>query len=100
MSTAEMAMEAVARIYDSNYFLEYKMIDWEHKAPANQVDMAIVKAYFTKLYRKRLQYSKASKGQMRFNESAMQSYEKQKSRDDEDAAALMFALMYVCFDLR
>ena len=43
-STTEMATAAVARMYDSNYFVEDKMIDWENKASADQVDIAIVKA--------------------------------------------------------
>ena len=33
---------------------------------------------------------KANKGQTRFNKSPMQSYEKQKSKDDEGATTLMF----------
>ena len=52
-----------------------------------------VKKYFTKLHRERLQYSKASKGQTRLNESANQSYEKLQARNDEDATAVMFAQM-------
>ena len=51
---AEVASAAVARMYNSNYFMEDKMINWENKAPANQVDIVIIKACFTKLYRERL----------------------------------------------
>ena len=72
-STAEMAAAAVARMYDSSYFTEEKMIGWENKSDANQVDMAIVKAYFTKLYQEHQQYSKVSKGMTQFNEGANQS---------------------------
>ena len=84
----EIAMAAVTRMYDGNYFVEDKMIGWDNKGPADQVNMGILKVYFTKLHRERLQYSNASKGQMRFDESAMQGYKKQKSRDDEDARVL------------
>ena len=80
-STAEIATTSVAIMYDNNYFVEDKMIDRENKTPADQVDMKILKAYFTKLYREQLQYLKANKGQTRFNESAMQSYEKQKNKE-------------------
>ena len=44
-----MSTAAVARIYDNNYFMEDKMINCGNKTPADQVDMAIVKAYFIKL---------------------------------------------------
>ena len=69
-STAEMATSAVARIYDSHYFSEEKMIRWERQPEADQANMSLVKRYFTKLYREHLQYSKASKCTTRFNESA------------------------------
>ena len=41
-STAKMATTAVARVNDSNYFTEEKMIDWEIKSDADQASMAIV----------------------------------------------------------
>ena len=69
------------------------MIRWERQSDARQADMAKVKEYFTKLYRERLQYSKASKGQTRFNESANQIYGKPQARDEEDATAIMFVQM-------
>ena len=54
-SIAEMATAAVAQMYNSNHFTEEQMIAWENKPYANQVDMAIMKAYFTKIYREHLQ---------------------------------------------
>ena len=57
ISAVEMATAAVARMYDSSYFIEEKMIHWENKLDADQATMAIVKTYFTQLYRERLQYS-------------------------------------------
>ena len=89
-STAEMATSAVARIYNSSYFIEEKMIEWENKSDADQADMDIVKTYFTKLYRERLQYSKASKRTTRFNESANKSFRKQQWSDDKDGTPVMF----------
>ena len=71
-----MATVAVAKMYDSHYFTEEKMIRWERQTDVYQASMDNVKKYFTKLYREWLQYSKASKGQTRFNESANQSYKK------------------------
>ena len=92
-STAEMATAAVARMYDSNHFTEEQMIAWENKPDADQVNMTTMKTYFTKIYREHLQYSKASKGSTRFNESANQSYEKPQQQNDEDQTAIMFAQM-------
>ena len=54
---AEMATAAVARMYVSSYFTEESMVAWENKSDDNQADMAIVKAYSTKLYQEHLQYS-------------------------------------------
>ena len=69
------------------------MIDWENKTPADQIDMAIIKTYCTRIYHEKIHYLKAMEGQTRFNESAMQSHKKKTSRDDEDAMALMSAQM-------
>ena len=67
------------------------MIDWENKTAADQVDMAIVKAYFTKNYHEWLQYSKANEGQTKLNKSGTQSYKKQKPRYGDNAMASIFA---------
>ena len=72
-STAEMVTVAVARMYDSHYLLEEKMIRWEKQYEADQTNIVIVKRHLTKLYRERLPYLKASKGTAIFNESANQS---------------------------
>ena len=55
--------------------------------------MAIMKAYFAKIYCEHLQYSKANKGMMRFNEAANQSYKKPLPSTKEDQTAIMFAQM-------
>ena len=38
-STAEMATATVARMYDVNYSMEDKMLFWENKSEADQIDM-------------------------------------------------------------
>ena len=78
-------------MYNISYFTEEKMIDWENKSEADQANMAIVKTHFTKFYREHLQYPKASQCNTRFNKRAMQNYEEQQSKEDDDATALMFA---------
>ena len=80
-------------MYDSHYFSEEDMIRWERQSDAYQAVMVNIKKYLPKLYKERLQYSKASKCQTRFSESANQSYKKPQARDDEDATAIMFAQM-------
>ena len=89
-STGEMATAGVAIMYNIHYFAEDKMIRWERQTGVYQASMDNVKKYFTKLYRELLQYSKASKGQTRFNDSANHSYEKPQARDEEDSTAIFF----------
>ena len=52
-----------------------------------------IKVSVIKLYREQLQYSKANKGESRFNESTNRSYEKPQARDDKDATAIVFTQM-------
>ena len=79
-------------MYYSSYSIQDQMIAWENKPDANQVGMAIMKTYSTKIYREHLQYSKASKGTTRFNEAANQSYKKLPlPSNEEDQTVIMFA---------
>ena len=78
-------------MYDTSYFTEEQMIAWENKPDANQVDMAIMKTYLTKIYREHLQYSKASKGTTCSNKAANQRNKKPPPRNEEDQTAIMFA---------
>ena len=89
-----MATAAVERMFDSNHFTEEQMIAWENKPDANQIDITIMKTYFTKIYRDHLQYSKAFKGTMRFSEATNQSYKKAVPLSNEDdQTAIMFTQM-------
>ena len=52
-SETEMATAAVIIMNGRRYFVEDKVINWENNPEADQINMAIVKTYFIKLYRKR-----------------------------------------------
>ena len=80
-------------MYNSSHFTKEQMIAWENKSDADQVDMTIMKTYFTKIYREHLQYSNASKGSTRFNKSTKKRYEKPPQQNEEDQTAIMFAQM-------
>ena len=62
-----MIMACVARMFESKYFTEEKLIEWENKPDADKT-WALVKTYFTTLYNDRRQFSKAMAGQSVFHQ--------------------------------
>ena len=92
----EKATAAVAQMWNSGFFTEEKLIEWEKKAAADQT-YANVETFFGELYHDHTQYSRATAKRARFNESANSIRDKKVAVEEkvakQDDAAMMFSMM-------
>ena len=84
----EKATAAVAQMWESEFFTEEKMVEWEKKTEAAQ-GWAHVQTYFLGLYHDHKQYSRATKKRARFNDHANNIEEKKEEEEGHDAAMMM-----------
>ena len=86
VSDDDIVMAAVARMFESGYFTEEKMIEWESKPNADKT-WANVKIFFTKLYQDREQFSKATAKTSEFRERANLAKQAARSGDSTTATS-------------
>jgi hypothetical protein len=87
-SDGEQIMAGVARMFESEYFTEEKMIDWESKDDAEKT-WNNVKIYFTALYQSHEQFSKATARNSTFREKANMARQLPPSIDTPTATSTM-----------
>ena len=94
-SAEEKVSAAVARMWESSFFTEEKLIEWEQKAEVDKT-WPNVQTYFGKLYHDHKQYSKATAKKARFtdgmNHVKSEPMPPGPTAEKEDAA-MMFAMM-------
>ena len=84
---------AVARMWESGFFTEEKLIEWEKKDGGDQT-WAAVQTYFGGLYHDHKQYSKATAKRARMSKGMNNIEENAKEQAAEkDDASMMFAMM-------
>ena len=92
-SEDEKVTAAVARMWESGFFTEEKLIEWEKKDGDDQT-WAAVQTYFGGLYHDHKQYSKATAKRARMSEGMNNIEEAAKEQAAEkDDASMMFAMM-------
>ena len=79
-SNNEKVMAAVARMYESGFFKEKDLANWEKKPAADQ-NWATFKAYFGEIFTDKQRYSQSMAKQTRFVEQAANIEER---RDEEE----------------
>ena len=91
-SEEEKIMAAVARMWDSGFFTEEKLIEWEGKDAALKT-WANVQSFFGKLYHDHKQFSKATAKKAQFADHVNNVNEKREAAAEADDATMMLAIM-------
>ena len=93
-SDDEKVTAAVARMWESGFYTEEKLIEWEKKDDEEQT-WAAVQTYFGGLYHDHKQYAKATAKRARMSEGMNNIEEKAKEEQaaEKDDASMMFAMM-------
>jgi hypothetical protein len=91
-SVAEKCMAAGAQMWTSEMFTEEQMLGWENKPTADQT-WPNLRAYFTKKWLERRQYSNTTAKQSRFKEAALAAQEKEAAEAEGETQAMLFAML-------
>ena len=85
---------AVAHMWESGFFTDEKLIEWEKKMKANQ-NWEEVQSYFGELYHNHKQYSRATAKKAWFNDCLNNTQEDAANKKiaEQNDAAMMFAMM-------
>jgi hypothetical protein len=92
MSKSEKTMAAGAQMWQSKMFTEDQMVAWENKTKAQQT-WAVLKAYFTKKWLERKQYSSMMAKQLQFKEAALLTQETAAAKEEGELQAMLFAML-------
>jgi len=94
-SNDEKVMVPVARMYESGFFKEKDLTDWEKKPAADQ-NWAKLKSYFGEIYTNKRRYSQSMAMQTRFMEQMANIEERrdeeEQTKEGEDVA-MMFGIL-------